>query len=120
MIGDRRDPARPPSVARSSDGLSDYSRADGGEQLVRLKETPEEQAFRAELRAWLDETLPTLPPEPPFEDWAAKRAYDTGWQRRLFDAGYAGVSWPAAYGGGGAPPPPGAVFLPETARARAP
>jgi alkylation response protein AidB-like acyl-CoA dehydrogenase len=87
---------------------------------VRLKETPEEQAFRAELRAWLDETLPTLPPEPPFEDWTAKRAYDTGWQRRLFEAGYAGVSWPKEYGGRGATPSEELIFLEETERAGAP
>jgi alkylation response protein AidB-like acyl-CoA dehydrogenase len=87
---------------------------------VRLKETPEEQAFRRELRAWLDETLPTLPPEPPFEDWAAKRAYDTGWQRRLFEAGYAGISWPEEYGGRGATPSEELIFLEETERAGAP
>jgi alkylation response protein AidB-like acyl-CoA dehydrogenase len=87
---------------------------------VRLKETPEEQAFRQDLRAWLDETLPTLPPEPPFEDWAAKRAYDTGWQRRLFDAGYAGISWPEEYGGRGATPFEELIFLEETERAGAP
>jgi alkylation response protein AidB-like acyl-CoA dehydrogenase len=87
---------------------------------VRLKETPEERAFRRQLRAWLDETLPTLPPEPPFEDWRAKRAYDTGWQRRLFDAGYAGISWPKAYGGRGATPSEELIFLEETERAGAP
>lgn len=87
---------------------------------MRLKETSEEQAFRLELRAWLDETLPTLPPEPPFEDWAAKRAYDTGWQRRLFDAGYAGISWPKEYGGRGATPSEELIFLEETERAGAP
>ena len=87
---------------------------------MRLKETPGEQAFRRELRAWLDETLPTLPPEPPFEDWAAKRAYDTGWQRRLFDAGYAGISWPEEYGGRGATPSEELIFLEETERAGAP
>jgi alkylation response protein AidB-like acyl-CoA dehydrogenase len=87
---------------------------------VRLKPTPDEQAFRHELRAWLDETLPTLPPEPPFEDWAAKRAYDTGWQRRLFDAGYAGISWPKEYGGRGATPAEELIFLEETERAGAP
>jgi alkylation response protein AidB-like acyl-CoA dehydrogenase len=87
---------------------------------VRLKETPEEQAFRRDLRAWLDERLPTLPPEPPFEDWAAKRAYDTGWQRRLFDAGYAGISWPEEYGGRGATPFEELIFLEETERAGAP
>jgi len=87
---------------------------------VRLRETPEEQAFRQELRAWLDETLPTLPPEPPFEDWPAKRAYDTGWQRRLYDAGYAGISWPKEYGGRGATPSEELIFLEETERAGAP
>ena len=87
---------------------------------MRLKETPEEQAFRQDLRAWLDETLPTLPPEPPFEDWTAKRAYDTGWQRRLFDAGYAGISWPTEYGGRGATPSEELIFLEETERAGAP
>jgi len=87
---------------------------------VRLKETLEEQAFRRELRAWLDDTLPTLPPEPPFEDWAAKRAYDTGWQRRLFEAGYAGISWPKEYGGRGATPSEELIFLEETEKAGAP
>jgi alkylation response protein AidB-like acyl-CoA dehydrogenase len=85
-----------------------------------LKETPEELAFRRDLRAWLDETLPTLPPEPPFEDWAAKRAHDTGWQRRLHDAGYAGVSWPSEYGGRGATPSEELIFLEETEKAGAP
>jgi alkylation response protein AidB-like acyl-CoA dehydrogenase len=87
---------------------------------VRLRETPEEQAFRRELRRWLEETLPTLPPEPPFEDWQAKRAYDTGWQRRLYEAGYAGVSWPKEYGGRGATPSEELIFLEETERAGAP
>ncbi|HET6772779.1 MAG TPA: acyl-CoA dehydrogenase family protein [Acidimicrobiales bacterium] len=87
---------------------------------MRLRETAEEQAFRHELRAWLDETLPTLPPASPFEDWPAKRAYDTGWQRRLFEAGYAGISWPQEYGGRGATPSEELIFLEETERAGAP
>jgi alkylation response protein AidB-like acyl-CoA dehydrogenase len=87
---------------------------------MRLKATPEEDVFRRELRAWLDETLPTLPPEPRFDDWAGKRAYDTGWQRRLFDAGYAGISWPREYGGRGATPAEELIFLEETERAGAP
>jgi alkylation response protein AidB-like acyl-CoA dehydrogenase len=87
---------------------------------VRLSESPAEQAFRQEVRAWLAETLPALPPEPPFEDWAAKRAYDTGWQRHLFDAGYAGIAWPSEYGGRGATPSEELIFLEETERAGAP
>ncbi|MGK2928120.1 MAG: acyl-CoA dehydrogenase family protein, partial [Acidimicrobiales bacterium] len=77
--------------------------------------------FRTELRAWLAVTLPTLPPPPAdHDDWEAKRAYDTSWQRRLFDAGYAGVSWPEDYGGRGATPAEELIFLEETELAGAP
>jgi alkylation response protein AidB-like acyl-CoA dehydrogenase len=90
------------------------------DEPVRLVETDEEQAFRAELRTWLQDVLPTLPPEPTGDDWTAKRAYDTAWQRRLFDAGYAGVAWPREYGGRGATPTEELIFLEETERAGAP
>ena len=79
-----------------------------------------ELAFRARLRAWLAETLPTLPPPPDRDDWPARRRHDTGWQRRLFEAGYAGVDWPAEHGGLGASPVEQLIFLEETAAARAP
>ena len=36
---------------------------------MHLRDTEEEAAFRAELRAWLAETVPTLPPEPDENDW---------------------------------------------------
>jgi alkylation response protein AidB-like acyl-CoA dehydrogenase len=87
---------------------------------VRLAETQEEAAFRAELAAWLETALADLPPPPATDDWPAKRAYDTGWQRRLHDAGYAGVAWPKEYGGRGATPAEELIFLEETERAGAP
>jgi alkylation response protein AidB-like acyl-CoA dehydrogenase len=87
---------------------------------VRLAETPEEAGFRAELVAWLATALDDLPPLPGTDDWPAKRAYDTGWQRRLHDAGYAGVAWPKEYGGRGATPAEELIFLEETERAGAP
>ena len=88
---------------------------------MKLKETEAEAAFRAELRDWLKETLPTLPPPPEqHDDWVAKRAYDTGWQRRLFDAGYAGTSWPKEFGGRGLTPTEELIFLEETEAAGAP
>lgn len=85
-----------------------------------LRFTEAEESFRAELRSWLAGVLPTLPPEPDRFDWPARRAYDTAWQRRLYDAGYAGINWPAEYGGRGATPAEHLIFLEETERARAP
>ena len=85
-----------------------------------LTDTPAEAAFRHGLRAWLGKTLPELPPPPAPGDWPGRRAYDTGWQRRLYDAGYAGVHWPQEAGGRGATPVEHLIFLEETERAGAP
>jgi hypothetical protein len=79
-----------------------------------------EQEFRTELRKWLAAVLPTLPPKPAPTDWVGRRAYDTGWQRLLFDAGYAGVDWPVEGGGRGASPVEELIFKEELARAHAP
>jgi len=87
---------------------------------VDLRFSPAELAFRERLRAWLERTLPALPAPPHRDDWPARRRFDTGWQRRLFDAGYAGVDWPAEHGGLGASPTEQLIFLEETAAARAP
>jgi alkylation response protein AidB-like acyl-CoA dehydrogenase len=85
-----------------------------------LRYTADEQQFRAELREWLADTLPGLGPEPDREDWDGRREWDTGWQRRLFDAGYAGINWPKEYGGLGATPTEHLIFIEESERARAP
>ena len=66
-----------------------------------LTYTEEEEAFRVELREWLEAALPDIPPEPDRDDWEARRVWDTAWQRRLFDAGYAGINWPKEFGGRG-------------------
>jgi alkylation response protein AidB-like acyl-CoA dehydrogenase len=85
-----------------------------------LRYTDAEQAFRAELRRWLAEAVPGLPPKPPPDDWPARRAYDTRWQRMLFDAGYAGVDWPLEGGGRAASPVEELIFKEELERAHAP
>lgn len=84
-----------------------------------LKDSPTEAEFRARIRSWLAQTLPTLGgPEPHrLED---KRDYWTRWQRLLYDAGLAGLSWPREFGGGGADAKTKAVFTEETDRAGAP
>jgi alkylation response protein AidB-like acyl-CoA dehydrogenase len=87
---------------------------------VDLRYSDSDEAFRHELRSWLAEVLPTIPPEPAPDDWPGRRAYDTNWQRLLFEAGYAGINWPKAFGGLGASPSEHLVFLEETERAHAP
>jgi alkylation response protein AidB-like acyl-CoA dehydrogenase len=79
--------------------------------------TPDEQAFRAELRAWLEANVPREPLPATLE---AEAAYLTAWQRRLFEAGWAAVHWPRTCGGRGASLTETAIFQEELARARAP
>ncbi|MEE1737558.1 acyl-CoA dehydrogenase [Streptomyces sp. BE147] len=85
-----------------------------------LAYTEEEEEFRARLREWLASVLPGLPAKPSPDDWPARRAYDTHWQRTLYDAGYAGLHWPPDAGGRGATPTQHLIFLEETERAGAP
>ena len=85
-----------------------------------LRYTASEQSFRDELRHWLASVLPEVGSPPPHDDWPARRAYDLRWQRLLYDAGYAGVDWPAEGGGRGASPVEQLIFKEECERAGAP
>jgi alkylation response protein AidB-like acyl-CoA dehydrogenase len=87
---------------------------------VDLRDSPADASFRRELRGWLEREVPKHGPAPPAGRWQARRAYDTQWQRKLHDAGYAGVNWPRAYGGRGASLAEQLVYYEETARAGAP
>ncbi|WP_086748776.1 acyl-CoA dehydrogenase family protein [Streptomyces scabiei] len=78
-----------------------------------LAYSPAEDEFRARLREWLAKVLPSAAPKPSPDDWAGRRAYDLGWQRMLYDAGYADVHWDAS-------PTMRLIFLEETERAGAP
>ena len=78
--------------------------------------SPQEQSFRDELRSWLEENHPGEEPE---GDEAAFE-FRKEWQRKLADAGYAGLSWPEEYGGRGATLIEQALFNEEMARAKAP
>ncbi len=85
-----------------------------------LRDNPEEAAFRAELRAWLDANLPeerrgSRGGEQRFGD-----EFGREWSRKLYKAGYAGLTWPKEYGGAGAPYSFQAIFYEEMARAQAP
>jgi alkylation response protein AidB-like acyl-CoA dehydrogenase len=85
-----------------------------------LRYSASEEAFRRELRAWLADAVPAHGEPPARHDWSARRAYDTAWQRKLFDAGYAGINWPKAYGGRDASLAEQLLYYEEIARANAP
>ena len=87
-----------------------------------LNLTPQELRFRDEVRAWFAESVP--------RDWVKRRdeeesmqgrfEYLRAWQRKLYDAGWAGISWPKDFGGRGAPVMEQVIFIEEMARAEAP
>jgi alkylation response protein AidB-like acyl-CoA dehydrogenase len=83
---------------------------------VDLRLSPQEEAFRDELRAWLAENDPGREPD---GDEAAFE-FRLAWQRTLHEAGWAGVSWPKQYGGRGATLIEQAIFNEEIVRSRAP
>jgi alkylation response protein AidB-like acyl-CoA dehydrogenase len=85
-----------------------------------LRYSPSDEEFRRELRAWLADAVPKHGAPPSMHDWPARVAYDIGWQRKLFDAGYAGINWPKAYGGRELSATEQLVYYEETARADAP
>ena len=62
-----------------------------------LRFTPEQVAFREEVRTWLAENIPDepLPSMDTSEGFEAHRQ----WERVLFDARWSVVNWPEAYGG---------------------
>jgi alkylation response protein AidB-like acyl-CoA dehydrogenase len=81
--------------------------------------------FRAEVRAWLAANKPSDPgfklPQT-FLEVESDRQFDflRAWQRKVYDAGWLGLDWPAQYGGRGDPHKRQRIVSQELARARAP
>jgi alkylation response protein AidB-like acyl-CoA dehydrogenase len=82
-----------------------------------LRDTPDEAAFRQQVREFIEQNLP---------DGSRRRGgrrfedADRDWSRKLGEAGYAGLTWPKEYGGSGAPYSHHGIFLEELGRAEAP
>ncbi|MCB0973791.1 MAG: acyl-CoA dehydrogenase family protein [Actinobacteria bacterium] len=83
-----------------------------------LRFTESEAAFRAECRTWLEDNVPTQ--SLPSGDTAAGFAAHVEWERQLFDARWAVVSWPREYGGREASLVEWLIFEEEYYRANAP
>jgi alkylation response protein AidB-like acyl-CoA dehydrogenase len=82
---------------------------------------PDEELFREKVQKFLRENLPP--------GWGKGGGRPAGmtqteflkdWQRRLYDNGFLGMSWPEEYGGQGASQVAMAIFNEEVARFRAP
>ena len=69
-----------------------------------LNDTPEQAAYRAEVRAWLERNARHAPARRGTGDDEAAIAAHRAWQRRMAEAGYVGVTWPREYGGAGRGP----------------
>ena len=81
---------------------------------------PTLEEFRAAARSWLEASAGDAPPDygailPP-----GLKDEGVAWQRRLHDAGWAGIDWPEAYGGRGLTPEHRAVWAEEAAAAGVP
>src|SRR5258705_8276635 len=82
-----------------------------------------EEAFRKEVRGWLEANLPD---DLRGRAFAASRADRDevrrlrAWQKRMWEAGYVGVDWPVEFGGRGATTGEMVILYQEMARAESP
>jgi alkylation response protein AidB-like acyl-CoA dehydrogenase len=82
-----------------------------------LRYSEEDQRFRDEVRTWLGENVPR---DPRPDEGEEMRQWDTAWQRRQYEAGYAGIAWPVEYGGRGLSLVQQLIWYEEYARAGGP
>ena len=82
---------------------------------------PEAEAFRSEIRTWLQENLPEGWGTPDFVQTREERKeFLAAWTNKLFDGGWICASWPKEYGGKGLSLMESVVLNEEFARAEAP
>jgi len=82
---------------------------------------PEAETFRTEIRAWLEENLPSGWFEPDFRLSDAERAqFNRTWTEKLFAGGWICAGWPVEYGGKGLSLLEQVVLNEEFAKAGAP
>jgi alkylation response protein AidB-like acyl-CoA dehydrogenase len=85
-----------------------------------LEFTAEERAFREEVTAFLRERLPRETRDKVLAGREVGRADYLEWQRRLYQRGWGGVSWPVQFGGTGWNAVQQFIFEEESALAGAP
>ena len=63
-----------------------------------FEDTPEEAAYRAKVKAWLDANKDAIQQED-YSSRAECVAAAKRWQARKYEAGFVGITWPKAVGG---------------------
>ncbi|QUD86131.1 acyl-CoA dehydrogenase family protein [Phenylobacterium montanum] len=82
-----------------------------------FNDSPEEAAFRAQARAWLEANAPPAkPPRGAPQRHADLMAEAKAWQAKKAAAGYAQITWPKEWGGGGGTPMQQVIFGQEEAK----
>lgn len=82
---------------------------------------PEAEAFRKEIRAWLEDNLPDGWFEPGFElSPEEKVQFQKEWTAKLYEGGWICASWPKEYGGKGLSTMEAVVLAEEFHKANAP
>jgi alkylation response protein AidB-like acyl-CoA dehydrogenase len=90
---------------------------------VDLDDTPEQAAYRAQVRSWLQEhksEAPILDGPDAIRDEDEIIAARRAWQGKLAEAGLAGLTWPKEFGGQGLGPIDQVICNQEIARAKVP
>jgi alkylation response protein AidB-like acyl-CoA dehydrogenase len=79
------------------------------------------EAFRTEVRSWLESNLPDGWGRPGFEMTAeARGSFNSEWPKKLYEGGWICASWPKEYGGKGLTTMQNVVLVEEFARVKAP
>ena len=86
---------------------------------MKLDYTPEQDAFRAEVRAWMEAHVPTGP-LPSFDLTREGFEAHRDWERKLSEGRWGMVTWPEAYGGRALDLIRWLIFEEEYYRAKAP
>jgi alkylation response protein AidB-like acyl-CoA dehydrogenase len=90
---------------------------------VDLDDTPDQAAYRAQVRSWLDEhksEAPVLQGPDALQDEQEIIAARRAWQGKLAEGGLAGLTWPKEFGGQGLGPIDQVICNQEIARAKVP
>ncbi len=86
-----------------------------------FNDTPQEAAFRTQVRGWLEANIGEYRTVPE-DSWGREDfvAHSRIWQKRKYDAGYTGITWPKSMGGQGQGPMNQIIFNQEEGHFHAP